>query len=41
MKKLPTLEILTKVENIDDFKFEDFLLKDYNPHPAIKAVMAV
>ena len=41
MKKLPTLEILRKIENIDDFKFEDFLLKDYNPHPTIKAEMAV
>ena len=30
-----------KVTNIDDFKFEDFELENYQPHPAIKAEMAV
>ena len=40
-KTLPTLKIKRKVVNIDDFKFEDFELENYQPHPAIKAEMAV
>ena len=41
-KKLqPTLKIKRTVETIDDFKFEDFELQNYEPHPAIKAEMAV
>ena len=40
-KTQPTLKIKRTVETIDDFKFEDFELENYNPHPAIKAEMAV
>ena len=41
MKELPTLKFARNVNNIDDFTFDDFLLKDYNPHPNIKADMAI
>ena len=37
----PTLQINTEIKSIFDFKFEDFTLVDYNPHPAIKAPVAV
>ena len=38
---LPTLQINPDVTNIFDFKFEDFTLDDYDPHPHIKASVAV
>ena len=40
-KKLPTMKINPAIKNIDDFKFEDFELVDYDPHPAIYAPIAV
>ena len=39
--KLPMLEINRKVDNIEDFKFEDFVIKDYNPDPPIKYPLSV
>jgi thymidylate synthase len=39
--KSPTLVINREVESIDDFKFEDFDLVDYESHPTIKAPIAV
>ncbi|HEX8607425.1 MAG TPA: thymidylate synthase [Pedobacter sp.] len=41
VKKLPTMEINPDVRDIFSFKFEDFTLKDYEPHPHIKGVVAV
>lgn len=40
-RKLPKMLINKDVKNIDDFKFEDFELVDYNPYKGIKAVVAV
>ena len=40
-RKLPTLKVNKKIKSIFDFKFEDFILEDYNPHPHIKGKVAV
>lgn len=40
-RPLPTMKINPKVKNIFDFKFEDFELINYDPHPHIKAPVAV
>lgn len=39
-RPFPKMVINPKRKNIDDFVFEDFTLKNYNPHPAIKADIA-
>lgn len=38
---LPTMKINPDVKSIFDFKYEDFELTDYDPHPHIKGVVAV
>ncbi len=40
-KPLPTMKIIRKVDSIFDFKFEDFELVNYDPHPGIKAPVAI
>lgn len=40
-KSLPQMKINPAVKNIFDFKFEDFELLNYDPHPGIKAPVAV
>ena len=40
-RNLPTIKINKEVKSIFDFKFEDFVLEDYNPHPHIKGKVAV
>ncbi len=40
-RPLPKMLINPEVRSIFDFKYEDFQLTDYNPHPHIKAAVSV
>jgi thymidylate synthase len=40
-KKLPTMKMNPEVKDIFDFKFEDFQLVGYDPHPHIKGKVSV
>jgi thymidylate synthase len=40
-RPLPRLAILRKPASIAEYRFEDFEIRDYDPHPAIKAPVAV
>lgn len=40
-RSLPIMKINPEVKNIFDFKYEDFELINYDPHPHIKAAVAV
>ena len=40
-RPLPEMKINPEITNIFDFKYEDFELVNYNPHPGIKAPIAV
>jgi len=40
-RPLPTMKINPEVKSIFDFKIEDFTLENYDPHPHIKAEVAV
>ncbi len=40
-KSLPQLKLNPNVKNIFDFKYEDIEIVNYDPHPAIKAEVAV
>ncbi len=39
--ELPLMKINPEVKNIFDFKYEDFTLENYDPHPGIKAPIAI
>ena len=41
VRQLPLMQINREVKDIFDFKFEDFSLENYNPHPHIKAAVSV
>lgn len=40
-RALPTMKINHEVKDIFDFKYEDFTLENYDPHPHIKGIVAV
>jgi thymidylate synthase len=40
-KTLPQMRINPLVKNIFEFQYNDFFLSGYEPHPAIKAAVAV
>ncbi len=40
-RPLPTMKLNPDIKNIFDFKYEDFELINYNPHPHIKAAISV
>ena len=41
MRALPAMRINPAVKDIFSFKFDDFTLENYDPHPSIKGVVAV
>ena len=41
IRALPKMILNPDIKSIDDFTFDDFTLENYNPHPAIKAAVAV
>lgn len=40
-RPLPTMKLNPEIKDIFAFTFEDFILEDYDPHPGIKARVAV
>jgi thymidylate synthase len=40
-RPLPVMRLNPAVKNLHDFRYEDFTLEGYDPHPAIKAAIAV
>jgi thymidylate synthase len=40
-KKLPMMKLNPAIKNVFDFRYEDFTLEGYDPHPSIKAPIAV
>lgn len=40
-RPLPSMKLNPEIKNIFDFDFEDFTLENYDPHPGIKAPVAI
>ena len=40
-RSLPRMRLNPEIRSVFDFRFEDFTLEDYDPHPHIKAPIAV
>ncbi|WP_291401816.1 thymidylate synthase [Daejeonella sp.] len=40
-RPMPQMKLNPDVKNIFDFKFEDFILENYDPHPHIKGAVAI
>jgi len=40
-KHLPLMKLNPDIKNLFDFKFEDFSLENYDPHPHIKGAVAI
>ena len=41
LRPLPTMKLNPEIKDLNDFKFEDFELENYHPHPHIKAAVSV
>lgn len=39
-RPFPNVKLNSKIKNIDDFCYEDFIIENYDPHPAIRAEVA-
>ncbi|WP_187478194.1 thymidylate synthase [Amniculibacterium sp. G2-70] len=40
-RELPTMKLNPNIKSIFDFDYDDFTLENYNPHPGIKAPVAI
>ena len=40
-RPLPKMKVNSKIKNINEFKYEDFELINYDPHPHIKASVSI
>ncbi len=41
VRKLPQLKILKSYDDISQYRYEDFVIENYDPHPSIKAKVSV
>ena len=41
LRSLPTMKLNPEIKDLNNFKFEDFELENYHPHPHIKAAVSV
>jgi thymidylate synthase len=41
LRSLPTMKLNPEIKDLNNFKFEDFELENYHPHPHIKAAVSI